>query len=387
MSDVIMIDTSVFGALNRANSGPVIARDLRELLNQGETLMVGASAYQEILNTPDATLRATQLRQISDFRMSIQQSSMAERAALYNDYAHVTVDKAGNTFRLQQAGVELKDLPIVADVRVQMARAGNQRVKFFTLDRMVRNREVITKNYGIEFSNRSRVMTNMGQRVPYNPEALGVTAAAKNAAPPKSVAIAEEVPPRPAPKSVPTPTTGPVRPRLTAFKAGLRAAVSAENIASLIPDAILAIADKFAVRDALRNIQTKFIKEGFAKGVAAGVMRWSKQDVALNLKNRVTPYRVQGLGDAKGTLKQGHILRLAEASENYAVDLGWEYTFSQTVGWNNDLQREGLATLAKYGYHFGYDAEALFEYDFINKLASVLQRKTDAIIGPAIKFK
>jgi len=192
--------------------------------------------------------------------------------------------------------------------------------------------------------------------------------------------------PATAPKSVPTPTTGPVRPRLEALKAGIKGALSPESIASLIPDAILAIADKVAVRDAIRNIQTKFIKEGFAKGVAAGVMRWSKHDLAMNLKNRVTHYRVNGLGDAKGTLKLPDILRLAEAYENYAVDVGYQYTFSQSVGWNNDLQKKGLATLAKYGYHFGQDAGALFDYPFIDKLASVLRPTTDAIVGPAIKF-
>jgi hypothetical protein len=93
MGGVTMVDTSVFGALNRAKSGPVIAQELLELLNSGESLMVGASTYQEILNTPDPILKATQLRQINDFKMSIQQSSMADRAALYNDYAHATVDK------------------------------------------------------------------------------------------------------------------------------------------------------------------------------------------------------------------------------------------------------------------------------------------------------
>ena len=57
-----------------------------------------------------------------------------------------------------------------------------------------------------------------------------------------------------------------------------------------------------------------------------------------------------------------------------------------SVGWNNDLQKQGLATLAKYGYHFGQDAGALFDYPFVDKLVSVLRPTTDAIVGPAIKF-
>ena len=171
------------------------------------------------------------------------------------------------------------------------------------------------------------------------------------------------------------------------LKAGMRSALSASNIASLIPDGILAIADKVAVRDALRNIQTKFIKEGFAKGVAAGVMRWSAEDVRLNLKNRVTELRIKNLGDAKGTLKHSQIFKVAEAYENYAVDLGFEYTFSQTVGWNNDLLAKGLATLEQRGYRFHGDPEVVFfEFEFIKKLAWMIQPDTDAIVGPAIKF-
>ena len=411
--DITMLDTSVFGALNRAKSAPAIAKDLLELLAQGETLLVSASTYREILNTPDAALKATQLRQILDFKMKIQGANMADRVGMYEDFANatvkdvpVTVDKTGSVFKPQQAGIELKDLPLAGDVKAEMARPGGKKVRLFTVDRLVKNKVTITKNYKIEFSPRSRPMleADLGQRIPYNPEALGIKAASKSAAStPKPKSGPPKAPPTPpkagpttppsagptsAPNAGPTTPTPPARPsRLTMLKAGMRSALSASNIASLIPDGILAIADKVAVRDALRNIQTKFIKEGFAKGVAAGVMRWSAEDVRLNLKNRVTEFRIKNLGDAKGTLKHSQIFKVAEAYENYAVDLGFEYTFSQTVGWNNDLLAKGLATLEQRGYRFHGDPEVVFfEFEFIKKLAWMIQPDTDAIVGPAIKF-
>ena len=69
MADVTMIDTSVFGALNRAKSGPVVAKDLLQLRSRGE-LLVCSSAYQEIQRTPDPALKAAQLQQITDFSPS-----------------------------------------------------------------------------------------------------------------------------------------------------------------------------------------------------------------------------------------------------------------------------------------------------------------------------
>ena len=58
MPGITMLDTSVFGALNRAAFARDVAKDLLELAAQGEVLMVGDSAYQEILKTPDQNLRA-----------------------------------------------------------------------------------------------------------------------------------------------------------------------------------------------------------------------------------------------------------------------------------------------------------------------------------------
>jgi len=147
MGDATLLDASVFGALNRAKSGPAVAKDLLELLAQGDSLVVCSSTYAEILKTPNPDLTAAQLRQITDFRMTVQQASMADRGDLYQDYAMTTVGESGQKFQLQRAGVELKDLPVVGDVRAYMKSAPGQRVKFFTVDRMVRNKSAIETSY------------------------------------------------------------------------------------------------------------------------------------------------------------------------------------------------------------------------------------------------
>jgi hypothetical protein len=78
---------------------------------------------------------------------------------------------------------------------------------------------------------------------------------------------------------------------------GVKGAFSAEGIAAEILNAILLLADKGAARDTIRTIQFKFMKAGFAKGVAAGVMGWTTDEVESTLMNRVTDFRVQDLGD------------------------------------------------------------------------------------------
>src|SRR5262249_37838471 len=59
-------------------------------------------------------------------------------------------------------------------------------------------------------------------------------------------------------------------PKIGRFRAGMRAgfagAFSASNLASLIPEIILAVADRAAAKEAIRNIQTKYLREGFARG-------------------------------------------------------------------------------------------------------------------------
>jgi hypothetical protein len=201
--------------------------------------------------------------------------------------------------------------------------------------------------------------------------------------------------PRPKPPTPKPPTPRSVVPELPSsptrwgaikagVKAGLKDVFSAENIAAMIPDLLLAFADRMAAREAVRKIETKFIKEGFAKGVAAGVMGWTEDEVRLNLKNRVTPFRVQGLEDPAGILPRAYILKLAEVYENYAVDVGYAFSSQKPLGWKKAMLGKGMPVLHRYGY-FGTDPAALYEYDFIEKLAWVLHSTTDPIVEPAIR--
>jgi hypothetical protein len=187
------------------------------------------------------------------------------------------------------------------------------------------------------------------------------------------------------PKASVTPATGtPTRGAM--FKAGMKGAFSAASIASMIPDVILKIADRAAAKQALRNIQVKFIKAGFARGVAAGIMHWTEAELDANSKNRMTNPRLQGMGDAAGMLKLGDMFKLAEAVENHAVDIGYAYAGTRDPAWKNELRDKGFAFLRNTRYHFGDDPEALFEFEFIDKLAWAIHGSTDTIIGPAIKF-
>jgi len=169
------------------------------------------------------------------------------------------------------------------------------------------------------------------------------------------------------------------------FKAGLKDAFKAENIAAMIPDLVLLLADRVAAREAFKNIQVKFTKEGFAKGVAAGVMGWSEEEVASTLMNRITPFRVQGLEDPAGILSRTTILQVAEAQENYAVAIGFQFSSAKDLNWKREMVAKGSKILHQYGYYFGTDPQALFEYEFIDKLAWTLRATTDSIVEPAIR--
>jgi hypothetical protein len=138
--------------------------------------------------------------------------------------------------------------------------------------------------------------------------------------------------------------------------------------------------------EALRRIKIKFTKEGLAKGVAAGVMGWTEEEVALNLMNHVTDYRIQGLEDPAGFLTNVSIFQLAEAQENYAVAVGYQYSSSKTLKWKKEMGAKGFQVLREYGYYFGEDPGALFEYDFIDKLAWVLRATTDSILEHEFRF-
>ena len=169
------------------------------------------------------------------------------------------------------------------------------------------------------------------------------------------------------------------------FAEGLKGAFSAESIAAEIPLVVLHFADRAAAREAIRTIQIKFAKEGFAKGVAAGVLSWPEELVQSDLKNRVTSFRVEGLGDPAGLLTRARILEIAEAYENYAVDIGYQFSSSKTPKWKNDVRDKGFTILAKQRYYFGEDPQVLFKYKFIDKLAYVLRHTTNPIVEKAIK--
>jgi hypothetical protein len=190
---------------------------------------------------------------------------------------------------------------------------------------------------------------------------------------------------------VPKPGVGSARIYLDAAKAGIKAGLksllTAETLVGVAATLGLAYADKVAAEDAIRRIKVKFIKEGFAKGVAAGVMRWTEDDVALNAMNRVTTFRVQGLGDPAGYLNLAYILKVAEVYENYAVGVGYYFSYSQSLQWQQKMRAEGFARLKQFGYYnYGLNEGDLFEYDFIANLAWALHWHTNKIVEPAIRF-
>jgi hypothetical protein len=171
------------------------------------------------------------------------------------------------------------------------------------------------------------------------------------------------------------------------FKAGLKSLLSAETFVGAAAILFLAYADKVAAEDAIRKIQIKFIKEGFAKGVAAGVMGWTEEEVASNAMNRVTAFRVEGLEDPAGYLSRTYILNLAGIYENYAVGVGYYFFFSQPPQWQQKMRVEGFARLKQFGYDRPVrDDDELFEYKFIANLAWALHWHTNRIVEPAIRF-
>jgi hypothetical protein len=171
------------------------------------------------------------------------------------------------------------------------------------------------------------------------------------------------------------------------LKAGLEEVVSAENIAAMIPDIVLMVADKAAAREAVRKIKAKFASEGFSKGVAAGVVGWTEEEAAQNLLNHVTDRRLEGMQDPGELIPYNTMLTLAESQENYAVGVGFRYSSSQPLKWKKEMQGKGFEVLRKYGYYFGENPEAFLEYSFIDKLAWVLKPTTDEIVQHAMASK
>jgi hypothetical protein len=94
------------------------------------------------------------------------------------------------------------------------------------------------------------------------------------------------------------------------------------------------------------------------------------------------------LEDPAGFLPRAYMLQLAEASENYAVEIGYQFGSSRSLKWKHDIRARGFALLDKYGYdanRFGQDPHIfLFEYPFVEKLAWAIHPITDPIIEGAI---
>jgi hypothetical protein len=174
----------------------------------------------------------------------------------------------------------------------------------------------------------------------------------------------------------------------TGFKSGLKGSLlNSETIIGVAATLLLLYADNVAYHEAIRNTETKFLKDGFARGVAAEVMTWTEYELKTELMNRVTNFRLKGLADPAGLLKMGDMFRLAQSYENYSIGVGYYYSDSQSRQWKQAMRGLGAQILSQYGYHFGRDPQALFEYDFIEKLAWVLQPTTDAIIKPHLTHK
>ncbi len=318
----------------------------------------------------------------------------AARSQAVLNRLHVHVDTMTNQVSMQQLrmwreegitnGLLPGDANVVAQVRAGAAARGLRNPVLFTLDKKMKRIGTQTGVGALEPRNipvKPRPVAEAPAPIPEQPRALPVRTQVQVHPP-------ETPPPTPSVRPPRIDSFGRMRTLGNAFAEGIKGAFSAENIAALIPDMILMLADKAATRAAVRRIQIKFIKEGFAKGVAAGVMGWTMEEVESTLLNRVTAFRVQDLGDPAGTLDRPYILKLAEAYENYAVEVGYTFSSSRLQSWKSAMLRKGFPLLKRYGYDFkfGDNAEALFQYELLDKLAWVLTPTTNAIIEPAIRF-
>lgn len=203
---------------------------------------------------------------------------------------------------------------------------------------------------------------------------------------PKQVAEAEAAIARGAARSAPKVPPMGGGPKIGGFKAGMKAgfagAFSPTNLAMLAAEIILTLADREAAKDAIKNIQTKYLKAGYARGVAAGVMGWTEEEVQANLKYRVRVEDLQGMHDPGGILTRGDMFRLAEACDNYAVDFGFYSSTERSNDWKKDMRDKGFKIMmdSGYGYFFRKDPDVLFEFEFLDKLAWALKRTTDTMV-------
>jgi len=372
MSDVI-IDANTLRHIGRGNRAA--AEALKKIIASGRKVYIATAAYNEVVNGIDWPMNVQYRELLKDLKIGVPPASKnpgmikARGGAYADNIVHVGDPANGVPGPMTEYGGKkdavtgVKSRPGDAFVAAE-TKALN--AELFTLDETLANR---ARAQGIKVHADSAIKGNPGA---------------------EDVAVARQLL-REALPSPPVLSLSGLKARLLAakvgFKAGVRAAFEASNIASLIPDVVLAIADKVAVRDAIRRIQTKFVKEGFAKGVAAGIMGWTEEEVQGNLLNRVSNYRVRGLADAAGVLKLSYILQLAEAYENYAVQIGFLFSSSKSLDWKRGIREKGFSTLKQRGYQFAGGSDALFGFDFIDKLAFAIHHTTDAIVGPAIKFR
>jgi len=166
------------------------------------------------------------------------------------------------------------------------------------------------------------------------------------------------------------------------FFEGMKYGVNPEAIAGEVPFLVLHFGDKTAARDAITKISVKFLKEGFRKGFAAGIARWTEEEVADNLFNRVDEFRIKGLGDPGGYLTQGYIFNLAQFKENYAIVVGYNYVVTRPRDWKFKLYNEGIDKLKSQRYFF--ETTEIYYKSFIDSLAYVLRAKIDPIADHAI---
>jgi hypothetical protein len=167
------------------------------------------------------------------------------------------------------------------------------------------------------------------------------------------------------------------------FKAGVSGAFSSSNLAALAAEIVLTLADREAAKDAIRKIQTKYLREGFARGFAAGLMGWEDEEVQLQLKNRVRVEDLQAMHDPAGILTRSQMFQLADAHDSYAVDVGFEYSSQRPNDWKLSMLKKGFAVLSERGvtkWQRSEDPGVLFEYEFINDLAWALRSTADTLV-------
>ncbi|MFQ3456033.1 hypothetical protein PMN64_22405 [Bradyrhizobium sp. UFLA01-814] len=58
--------------------------------------------------------------------------------------------------------------------------------------------------------------------------------------------------------------------------------------------------------------------------------------------------------------------------------IGFQFSSAKDLKWKREMVAKGSKILHQYGYYFGTYPQALFEYEFIDKLAWTLQPTTNA---------